>query len=222
MGAGGAGGQGEGLMKHCTVHSDGVVEIRAASGNARLTLSSSRTMVEVDYAATAAATFAAATPATDADAAYDTPREMATRMMRRVREEKEEGEEEAEEEGQGNHGFGHHRSGGGGERKREARRGGREARAATNIGGGGSRVWVNRRFLAGSSFSVPPEFAHALGVAHTVSLSLGSAGEGRGVGVGVGVRAGVASLGGVGAARDGGGVVASELPRPEERPDHVR
>ncbi|CAN0101073.1 unnamed protein product, partial [Hapterophycus canaliculatus] len=35
----------------CAVRADGAVEVRAAGGNARLTLSASRTVAEVDYAA---------------------------------------------------------------------------------------------------------------------------------------------------------------------------
>lgn len=101
--------------------------------------------------------------------------------------------------------------GGGG--RREVKRRERVARATIE---GESRVWVSRRFLAGSCSSVPQEFAHALGVALTVSLSLRSAGEGRGMGA--------AGFGRVCEAEDwdGGGFVASELPRPEERPDHAR
>lgn len=39
--------------RHCTVHADGRVEVRALGGNARLTLSALRSLVEVDFATAA-------------------------------------------------------------------------------------------------------------------------------------------------------------------------
>lgn len=76
---------------------------------------------------------------------------------------------------------------------------------------------MTRRFLVGSS--VPPEFSHALSVAFNCPEDGGDALAG-GEGVG-GQRRGV---GGSGGAVEGCGerLVASELPLPEERPDHAR
>lgn len=46
-----AGGDVEGAPRYCTTRAaDGTVEVRAVGGNARLTLSASRTLAEVDYA----------------------------------------------------------------------------------------------------------------------------------------------------------------------------
>ncbi|CAM9906431.1 unnamed protein product, partial [Ectocarpus sp. 8 AP-2014] len=142
---------------------DGSVEVRAAGGNARLTLSASGTVAEVDYAV-------ALPPGPGAAA--------------------------------------------------------------------GGRVWVTRRFLVGGSAAapfddVPPEFSHALSVAVRESRSAAAAAAaaaavetGRNSGGG-----GDVSLGRVGPAAaaegtvrsKGGerGLVAVELPRPEERPDHA-
>ncbi|CAN0563583.1 unnamed protein product, partial [Ectocarpus sp. 12 AP-2014] len=105
----------------------------------------------------------------------------------------------------------------------------------------GARVWVTRRFLVGRSAApsfddVPPEFSHALSVAVRESRSAaataaarvetgGNSGGGGGdfsLGRVGPAAAAVAAAGGAVSRKGGeGGLVAVELPRPEERPDHA-
>ncbi|CAM9985139.1 unnamed protein product [Ectocarpus sp. 13 AM-2016] len=162
---------------------DGRIGVRAAGGNARLTLSASGTVAEVDYAVALPPGPGAATTA--APGGPMPP-----------------------------------------------------AAAAT-----AARVWVTRRFLVGGSAAppfddVPPEFSYALSVAVRQSRSAAAAATataavetGRDSGGGgddfslgrVGpAAASVAAAGGT-VSRKGGerGLVAVELPRPEERPDHA-
>ncbi|CAN0190549.1 unnamed protein product [Ectocarpus sp. 6 AP-2014] len=100
---------------------------------------------------------------------------------------------------------------------------------------GGGRVWVTRRFLVGGSAAppfddVPPEFSHALSVAVRESRSAAAAAAvetGRNSGGGGDVSLGrvgpaAAAAGGTVSSKGGErGLVAVELPRPEERPDHA-
>ncbi|CAM9353698.1 unnamed protein product, partial [Pylaiella littoralis] len=95
------------------------------------------------------------------------------------------------------------------------------------------RVWVTRRFFVGSAPSdVPPEFSHALAVAVALGAPsssspaardddaavLGAQGGGA-EGVRVGASAGDEAVAG-GGGREGA-LVTSELPWPEDRPDHA-
>lgn len=215
---------------------DGRVEVCAAGGNARLTLSASGTVAEVDYAVAlppgpgAVATAAPPGPMPPAAAAT-------TAAWR-------EGEHENKGRG-GNSSRGRTRG------RQQRNPGAAEGRVAANRssrvdgegfatgGGGGGRVWVTRRFLVGRSAAapfddVPPEFSHPLSVA--VRESRSAAGAAAAVETGRNSGGGDVSLGRVGPAaaavaaaggtvsRKGGegGLVAVELPRPEERPDHAR
>lgn len=153
----------------CTTRADGAVEVRAVGGNARLTLSASRTIAEVDYAV--------AVP-TGSGAPADT--------------------------------------GSDGEVLGFEPAGAAKPRSANNDRAG--RAWVTRQFLVGSgSCDVPPEFSHALAVVlRESSLPAADAVEGKGDAEGGGAL--------VDGMEGGGrkGLVASELPRPESRPEHPR
>lgn len=148
---------------------DGTVEVCAAGGNARLTLSASRMVAEVDYA------IAVPSPGDPAD------------------------------------------TGSGGVLGRE------QAEAAnprsTTEHPCSGREWVTRQFLVGpGSSAVPPEFSHPVAVALRASSpsaagAVGRISDGNGVGTHASNRAG-------GGGRKG--FVTSELPRPENRPDHPR
>ncbi|CAM9978099.1 unnamed protein product [Ectocarpus sp. 12 AP-2014] len=122
-----------------------------------------------------------------------------------------------------------------------APRGAADGRVAANR----SRVWVTRRFLVGRSAApsfddVTPEFSHALCVAVResrcaaataaagVETGRKSGGGGGGdfslgrVGPAAAAAAVAAAAGGAESRKGGeGGLVAVELPRPEERPDHA-
>eukprot|EP00903_Cladosiphon_okamuranus_P015496 g14307.t1 len=155
----------------CTTRADGAVEVRAVGGNARLTLSASRTIAEVDYAV--------AVP-TGSGGPADTGGK--GRVVR---------SESAER-------------GNPGSAKNDDRAG---------------RAWVTRQFLVGSGpFDVPPEFSHALAVALRASSPPAAADAvgGRGDVEGAGVGAPVEGME-VGGRK---GLVTSELPRPESRPEH--
>lgn len=147
-------------------------------GNARLTLSASRTMVGVDFAvAFAAASTKFSSPPSSENSSYIDDHDAAVTTARAA-----------------------------GERVRRPQGQGDAARAG--------RAWVTRRFLVGSS--VPPEFSHALSVA----FSCVEGGEGLAGGAGEGGELGGEEGGEI--EGRGAGLVASELPLPEERPDHAR
>ena len=160
-----------------TAREDGTVEVRAVGGNARLTLSASRTVAEVDYAV-AIPDFGGA----PADTA----------------------------------------GGGGGVL------GGESLQAAANSPRSAhkdhaSRVWVTRQFLVGSGSSgVPPEFSHALAVALRAPSQPPAAGAVGDRGCVIRPPAFADGAGGGGGGGGGRGFVASELPRPESRPDDPR
>ncbi|CAM9972664.1 unnamed protein product, partial [Ectocarpus fasciculatus] len=158
---------------------DGRVEVRAAAGNARLTLSASGTVAEVDYAVALPPGPGAAPPAPDP--AWPTP-------------------------------------------------------PAAAAAAAAAAVWVTRRFLAVGSAppfdDVPPEFSHALSLAvgalrcdAPAAVETGSSSRsGRSGGESALGRVGpaAAAAGGTVSGEGGeGGLVAVELPRPEERPDHA-
>lgn len=159
--------------------------MRAAGGNARLTLSASGTVAEARYAVA----IPGPTPHANASSGGSTTGTMAPAGPREWREAATSGAIPADLT-----------DGGGG-------------------GGTGGNEWVTRKFLVCASLTsgVPPGFAHALEVARRASASaaaFGGRGEAQGaVGAAVG-----RSVDGVG----GGGLVASELPRPEDSPDHAR
>lgn len=166
------------------VRADGAVEVRALGGNARLTLSPSRALAEVDYAV-----------------ALPGP-------------------------GDGGHGAGEQVGGRGGSwRERgaaalEASTHPAAAAAEQGLFDAGGRTWVTRQFLVGPAArrdgvddDVPPEFSHPLALALAAAAAAGSVSEAHG--------AGEAPDGGV-VEGTGSGVVLSELPRPEDRPEHAR
>ncbi|CAB1117199.1 unnamed protein product [Ectocarpus sp. CCAP 1310/34] len=219
---------------------DGRVEVRAAGGNARLTLSASGTVAEVDYAVALPPGPGAAATAAPAGLMPPAAAAAATAAWR-------EGEYE-------NKGGGGSSSRGRTRGQQQENPGAAEGRVAANRssrvdgegfgggGGGGSRrVWVTRRFLVGRSAAppfddVPPEFSHALSVAVRESQSAAataaaavetgrnSVGGGGDFSLGrVGpAAAAVAAAGGTVSRKGGeGGLVAVELPLPEERPDHA-
>eukprot|EP00752_Nemacystus_decipiens_P011710 g10391.t1 len=152
----------------CTARANGSIEVRAVGGNARLTLSASRTVAEVDYAV------AIPGPGGGRDTSTGgvmgnlggEPLEVVASLHPSARKDR------------------------------------------------ASRTWVSRQFLVGCS-DTPREFSQALAAA--LRASLPPATDAIGGPGGLGGAGGSSS----GTRRGGGkGFVASELPRPESRPDH--
>lgn len=222
--------------QYCTIGADGSVEVRAVGGNARLTLSALRSLVEVDFATSSSTT------TDDADCASYNSGKSEPRFDVRSGSRKS---------GLRNIGSGDRFSsmspptfpsaarsgscntvggdvgmdggivaGGGSAARRAACRGGdsKYRRPAER------RVWVTRQFLV---CNVPPEFAHPLAVALSVGVGhpAGPCVEGRGGDQGDSRaedrrRRALESGGG----RDDGerAHVLCRLPLPEEMPDHPR
>lgn len=232
--------------QYCAVGTDGSVEVRAVGGNARLTLSALRSLVEVDFATSSSSTM---TTTDDTDCANNNSGNVSKRCNCKSEPQfdvRSKSRHDGLQNIRGKDRFSSMSpqtspsaarvgtcftmgddvgmnsgtiSGGAAERRATCRGGDSTYRRSAE-----RRVWVTRQFLV---CDVPPEFAHPLAVAfsvavghpagHSVKGGGGDQGDSR---AGDGRRRALESEVARG---DGEGAhVLSKLPLPEEMPDHPR